>query len=108
MLQFGVDANDVLNLIPALKSFDLVDPERLYMPGIWRGGTMSYMALRRGIAVRAAAVIAGPSALKAWADLRPDLVNGGATYDGYSRVWSDYEHRSAEDRRHRGVGLRLF
>jgi len=53
----GVDVDDVLNLVPALKSFDFVDPERLLMLGISRGGTMSYIALRRGIPVRAAAVI---------------------------------------------------
>ena len=99
----GVDVDDVLNLVPALKSFDFVDPERLYMLGISRGGTMSYIALKRGIPVKAAAVIAGPSDLKAWADLRPDLVNGDGTYDGFARVWPDYEHRSAEHYRERSA-----
>ena len=92
----GVDVDDVLNLVPALKSFNSVDPERLYMLGISRGGTMSYIALRRGIPVKAAAVIAGPSDLKAWADLRPDLLNGNETYDGFAKVWPDYDHRAAE------------
>jgi dipeptidyl aminopeptidase/acylaminoacyl peptidase len=92
----GADVDDVLNLVPALKSFDFVDPERLYMLGISRGGTMAYIALKRGIPVKAAAVIAGPSDLKAWADVRPDMVNGNDNYDGFSKVWPDYEHKSAE------------
>jgi dipeptidyl aminopeptidase/acylaminoacyl peptidase len=92
----GVDLNDVLNLVPALKSFEFVDPERLYMLGISRGGTMTYLALKRGIPVKAAAVVAGPSDLKAWADLRPDMVTGDETYDGFAKVWPDYDHNSAE------------
>jgi cephalosporin-C deacetylase-like acetyl esterase len=92
----GVDVDDVLNLVPALQSFDFVDLQRVYMLGISRGGTMAYIALKRGIPVKAAAVIAGPSDLKAWADLRPDLVKGDDTYDGFSKVWPDYDHRSAE------------
>ena len=35
----GVEVDDVLNLVPALKSLDYVDPERLYMLGLSRGGT---------------------------------------------------------------------
>jgi hypothetical protein len=60
----GSDVNDVLNLVPALKSLDFLDPERLYMLGTSRGGTMTYIALKRGASVKAAAVIAGPSDLK--------------------------------------------
>ena len=92
----GVDVHDVLNLVPALKSFDFIDPERLYMLGISRGGTMTYIALRRGIPVKAAAVVAAPSDLKAWADVRPDILKGDDTYDGFARVWPDYERSSAD------------
>ena len=53
----GVDVNDVLNLVPTLKSFDFVDAKRLYILGLSRGGTMAYLALKRGIPVNATAVI---------------------------------------------------
>lgn len=99
----GVDVNDVLNLVPVLKSLDFVDSERLYMLGISRGGSMAYIALKRGIPVKAAAIIAGPSDLKAWADGRPDMVSGDDTYDGFSKVWPDYEHQSTEQYRARSA-----
>ena len=99
----GVDVDDVLNLVPALKSLDFVDPERLYMLGVSRGGTMAYIALKHGIRVKAAAVIAGPSDLKAWADIRPDMLNGDETYDGFAKVWPDYAHNSAEQYRTRSA-----
>lgn len=99
----GGDVNDVLNLVPALKSLDFVDPERLYMLGVSRGGTMTYIALKRGIPVKAAAVIAGVSDLKAWTDTRPDMLNGDETYDGFAKVWPDYEDNSAEEYRARSA-----
>jgi len=92
----GVDVNDVLNLVPALKSFDFVDPERLYMLGMSRGGTMTYIAIKRGISVKAAAVIAGPSDLEAFGKYRPEFVNGDETYDGFAKVWPDYQQRALE------------
>ena len=99
----GVDLNDVLNLVPALKALEFVDAARLYLLGVSRGGTMTYIALRRGIPVNAAAVIAGPSDLKAWADARPDMLNGDDAYDGFAKVWPDFEHRSAEHYRSRSA-----
>lgn len=99
----GVDVNDVLHLVPTLKSFDCVDQQRLYMLGVSRGGTMTYIALKRGIPVKAAAVIAGPSDLKAWADMRPDMLRGDDTYDGFANVWPDYAHNSAEQYRTRSA-----
>jgi dipeptidyl aminopeptidase/acylaminoacyl peptidase len=95
----GADVDDVMNLVPALHSLEIVDPERLYMLGQSRGGTMTYIALRRGAPVRAAAVIAGP------ADLRADthtfihgdwFLNGNEWFDGAPQVWPDYEHRADE------------
>ena len=80
-----------------------MDPERLYMLGVSRGGTMTYVAIKRGIPVKAAAVVAGPSDLQAWADKRPDLINGDKTYDGFANGWPDYEHRAAEHYRARSA-----
>jgi len=94
----GVEVDDVLNLVPALKSLDYVDPKRLYMLGLSRGGTMTYLAIKRGIPVKAAAVIGGVTDVKAWVDARPEmsLIKGNEFTDGFANIWPDYEHRSEE------------
>ena len=43
----GADVNDVMNLIPLLKQFPYVDPDRLGMMGHSRGGMMTYLALKQ-------------------------------------------------------------
>ena len=55
---------------------------------------MTYVALKRGIPVKAAPVIAGPFDLEAFGKCRPEFVNGDETYDGFARVWPDYQHRA--------------
>ena len=54
------------------------------------------VALKRGVPVRAAVVIAGVSDLEAFGRYRPEFVNGDDTYDGWAKVWPDYAHRAAE------------
>jgi dipeptidyl aminopeptidase/acylaminoacyl peptidase len=94
----GVEVDDVLNLVPALKSLDYVDAERLYMLGLSRGGTMTYLAIKRGIPIKAAAVIGGVTDVKAWVDARPEMgiVNGNQYTDGFAKIWPDFEHRADE------------
>jgi dipeptidyl aminopeptidase/acylaminoacyl peptidase len=99
----GADLDDVINLLPALRSLDYVDPDRFFMLGLSRGGTMTYLALKRGVPVRAAAVIAGPSDLEALGKARPEFVDGDETYDGWAKVWPDYAHRAAEHYRERSA-----
>jgi dipeptidyl aminopeptidase/acylaminoacyl peptidase len=101
----GVEVDDVLNLVPALKSLDFVDPDRFYMLGLSRGGTMTYLALKRGVPVKAAAVIGGVTDVKAWVDSRPEMgvVNGNGYIDGFARIWPDYEHRAEEEYRARSA-----
>ena len=93
----GADLNDVVNLVPALGSLDIVDHDHLYMLGVSRGGTMTYLALmKRCVPVRAAAVIAGPSDLEALGRHQPAFVNGDDTYDGWAKVWPDYGRHKAD------------
>jgi dipeptidyl aminopeptidase/acylaminoacyl peptidase len=99
----GKDVDDVLNLVPAVRSLEFVDPKRLFMVGVSRGGTMTYLALKRGAPVHAAAVIAGPSDLEALGRSRPEFVNGFDTYDGWAKVWPDYAHRAAAYYRERSA-----
>ena len=101
----GVEVDDVLNLVPALKSLDYVDPERLYMLGLSRGGTMTYLAIKRGAPVKAAAVIGAVTDVKAWVDATPKmgLVNGNEYTDGFAKNWPDYEHHAEEQYRARSA-----
>jgi len=101
----GSEVDDVLNLVPVLKSLGYVDAERLYMLGLSRGGTETYLAIKRGIPIKAAAVIAGVSDLKAWVDSRPEMgiVNGNEYIDGFANIWPDYAHRAEEYYRARSV-----
>ena len=101
----GVEVDDVLNLVPALKSLEYVDPERLYMLGLSRGGTMTYLAIKRGVAVKAAAVIGGVTDVKAWVDARPEMgiVTGNQFIDGFAKIWPDYEHHGDEQYRARSA-----
>jgi dipeptidyl aminopeptidase/acylaminoacyl peptidase len=99
----GADLDDVMNLMPALRSLDFVDQDRLFMMGVSRGGTMTYLALKRGVPVRAAAIIAGASDLEALGKARPEFVDGDETFDGWASVWPDYAHRAAEHYRERSA-----
>ncbi len=73
------------------------------MLGLSRGGTMTYLAIKRGISIKAAAVIGGVTDVKAWVDSRPEmnLVNGNPFIDGFRNIWPDYEHRADEEYRAR-------
>ena len=55
----GGDAHDVTNLIPLARSLGYVDMNNVFMLGWSRGGMMTYLALKDGMPVNAAAVIGG-------------------------------------------------
>jgi dipeptidyl aminopeptidase/acylaminoacyl peptidase len=59
----GKDVDDVLNLIPLAESLPFTDPSRIGMLGFSRGGMMTYLAIKEGAPVRAAAVVGGLSDL---------------------------------------------
>ena len=99
----GKDVDDVLNLVPLAKSLDYVDPQRIFLLGASRGGTMVYIAVKQGIRVRAAAVIAGVTDLAAWGMYRPEFINGDAAYEGWAKVWPDFQDRKEEEFRARSA-----
>lgn len=53
----GGDVDDVLHLVPFARSLPYADMSRLSIYGFSRGGLVTLQALRRGIPVRAAAVV---------------------------------------------------
>lgn len=99
----GADVNDVLNLIPLLKSLPDVDVDRIGMVGYSRGGMMTYIALKeqtlRGANdIKAACTVGGVTDLFMCAKERPDMLSnvlipliGGSP----SQVSKEYEARSS-------------
>lgn len=99
----GADVNDVLNLIPLLKSMPNVNANKIGMVGYSRGGMMTYIALkeqtlRRTDGIKAACTVGGSSDLFMTAKDRPDMLTnvlmpliGG----GPSEIPEEYEARSA-------------
>lgn len=55
----GKDVNDVLNIIQLAKSLPFVDPTKIVMLGYSRGGMMTYLAIKHGAEIKAAAVVGG-------------------------------------------------
>lgn len=70
----GADVNDVLNLIPLVKSLEYIDTNNIFMLGESRGGMTTYLALKQGIKVNAVAVIGGLSDLAANLSTFPELL----------------------------------
>lgn len=101
----GDEVDDVLNLVYTLRSLGYVDMHRLYMLGLSRGGAETYLALKRGAPVQAAAVIGAVTDVKAWVDSRPamHLVTGNPYIDGFANIWPDYAHRADEEYRDRSA-----
>jgi dipeptidyl aminopeptidase/acylaminoacyl peptidase len=56
----GADIHDVQNLVPVARALGNVDTNNVFMFGHSRGGMMTLIALKRGMKVNAAAVIAPP------------------------------------------------
>jgi|AntRauTorckE6833_2_1112554.scaffolds.fasta_scaffold00459_9 dipeptidyl aminopeptidase/acylaminoacyl peptidase len=69
----GQEINDVLNLVPLIKSLDFTIVNNIFMLGFSRGGMMSYIAIKEDIDVNAAAVLGGKTDLIETYNNRPDM-----------------------------------
>ena len=98
----GRDVNDVLNLVPLAKNLGFIDLDNLFLLGMSRGGPMTYIAIKRGMPVNAAAVIAGVTDLRVQDMQRPEFLDGNDPFLrqigwlGWKKIWPDFEHRAAE------------
>ena len=69
----GNDVNDVLNLLALGKTMPEWNGKHAYMLGWSRGGMMTYLALKAGAEVQAAASIAGAADVPSWVHFRPEM-----------------------------------
>lgn len=93
----GADLNDVMNLLPLVKSLPYADTNNLFMYGASRGGMMTYLALKKGFPVNAAATVGGVSDLKANGARRPEMMRQ------FSELMPDFAKRQDELLRERSA-----
>lgn len=94
----GADVRDVLNLIPLAESLGYVDMNNVFMFGNSRGGMMTYLALKAGAPVKAAAVTSGVTDLFVNAKEHPELVTSI-----YKELIPDFDKRHDEAMRERSA-----
>ena len=87
----GADVHDVRNLLLVARSLDIVDMRNVFVFGNSRGGMMTYLALKHGLQVNAAAVVSGVTDLFGNAADHPELVTSI-----YEPLIPDFGNRRAE------------
>ena len=85
----GADVDDVTNLISLAKTLPYVDTSNVFMYGLSRGGLMTFLALKHGAHVNAAAVVGAVYDLEAFATRAPGIVASAAS------LIPDYPRRGA-------------
>lgn len=88
----GADVDDLMNVLPLAKSLAYVDTNNLFMYGESRGGMMTYLAIRKGFPVNAAAVFGALTDLRELVDSHPKQYSPAVL----KQIWSDYEERKDE------------
>jgi dipeptidyl aminopeptidase/acylaminoacyl peptidase len=94
----GVEARDVLNLIPLAKSLGYVDMNNLFMLGWSRGGMMTLLALKNDVPVNAAAVGGAVADLTLEREERPAMVERV-----FKELIPDFDKRGEEAMRERSA-----
>lgn len=72
----GIEVRDVVNLIPLARTLGYLDMRNVFMAGDSRGAMMTYLAMREGVRVNAAAVVGSETDLAANLARRPELLEG--------------------------------
>lgn len=92
----GSDVNDVLNLLPVIQSLSFVNSSKIFMVGISRGGMMTYLALRKKMPIKTAAVCCGVTDMELFEKLRPDMKKNLEEFFSHDQAvrFAEYEKRS--------------
>lgn len=94
----GAEIDDVMNLMPLAQSLGYIDMRNVFMYGHSRGGMTTYLALKRNIAVNAAATSGGLADAFAGSQNRPGLMNGV-----YAELMPDFAKHPEESMRSRSA-----
>ncbi len=88
----GADVDDLMNAAALAKSLGYVDANNLFMYGESRGGMMTYLAVRKGFPLNAAAVFGALTDLRELVDSHPKQYSPALL----RQFWPDYEERKDE------------
>ncbi|MBI2775463.1 S9 family peptidase [Candidatus Dependentiae bacterium] len=69
----GADIKDVLSLFKVIDELDCIDRDNIFMYGHSRGGMMTYMAIKVGMPIKAAATEAGVADFFTFVKFRPEV-----------------------------------
>jgi len=83
----GADVNDLMNVIPLVKSLGFIEVKNLFLYGESRGGMMTYQAIKRDFPVNAAAVFGAFTDLEALIAFRPDVYQPAML----KQFWPDFD-----------------
>ena len=88
----GADVNDLMNVLPLLRSLSYVDIDNLFMYGESRGGMMTYQAIKNALPIRAASVVGAFTDLQELVDSHPQQY----PLTMLNQIWLNYESRKKE------------
>jgi len=94
----GADVHDVTNLIPLAGGLDYVDTKNIFLFGWSRGAMMTFLALKAGMPVNAAAVGGAPADLTRLGQGRPEMIE-----EVYKQLIPDFDRRAEEVMRERSA-----
>ena len=83
----GEDLHDIMNIWPLLEKLPSADRKNVFMLGESRGGMMTYIVLKKGFQVNAAATIGAITDLEAYIAERPWDENN------LKNLWNNYEQQ---------------
>ena len=93
----GAEVRDVVSLVELARSLGYVDMSNVFMMGDSRGAMMTYLAMRNGARINAAAVVGSETDLSANLKRRPEL------REGYSKNVPEFDNRPEEILRSRSA-----
>jgi dipeptidyl aminopeptidase/acylaminoacyl peptidase len=93
----GADVADVANLTALARQLPEGDSNNVFMYGLSRGGMMTFLALRQGVAINAAAVVGATYDMEALQKRRPTLMARAGS------LIPEFDQRGSEILRERSV-----
>jgi dipeptidyl aminopeptidase/acylaminoacyl peptidase len=87
----GGDLNDLMNVVPLLRSFSFIDTANIFMYGESRGGVMTYLAMKRQFPIKAAAVFGAITNMNEYLTANAR----GFTLQVLNQIWPGYDQNKA-------------